>query len=123
MSDGGVSKTQTSKTQTADRRPQTADLENADLENADLENADLENVDLKNGKTKIQNVPKKSLGSGKEAMSYYFRRVTCFTYPERECIYDLSSPYTNLTELTMNCLTEFCYGLLVFRHIRSNGRK
>ena len=49
-------------------------------------------------KTKIQNVPNKSLGSGKEALSKNFQRVTCFTYlEERECIYDPSSPYTNWT--------------------------
>jgi len=65
-------------------------------------------------RTKTQSVPKKSLGSGKEAIPY----------PAREFIYTPSYPYTKLHEtmekLAMKSLTDFCYGLLVWHHIVSS---
>ena len=34
-------------------------------------------------------IPKNSLGSGKEAISKYFQRATCLTYPVKEFICSL----------------------------------
>ena len=60
-----------------------------------------ENPDEQSNQLDIQRQKQRNLGVGKRQCLTNFKGSLVSSNPARECIYDPSYPYTNLTELTM----------------------